>query len=198
MNDANLTSDGAVYIGNILVYVDWEVSNFNVREGTKIIGSSAFQGCEAYEITIPEGVVAIGAYAFSGCSNLESLTIPASVEYAGNYMYYSTSGIKHIEFAKNSKCTSLGLQCFASLHDLESIVLPDSLESIDERCLAWCPKLVSVDIPASVKYIGESAFEDCESLSSINFAGSEDNWNAIYKDSDWAPGAGDFNVNYAN
>ena len=53
------------------------------------------------ELSIPsqidgKSVTSIGECAFSGCSNLESITIPDSVEWIGEYAFMECSNLKSI------------------------------------------------------------------------------------------------------
>lgn len=48
--------------------IDKTLSSYNIKEGTKFIGTSAFDGCKNLtSITIPSSVTSIENYAFSGC-----------------------------------------------------------------------------------------------------------------------------------
>ena len=74
--------DGLKYLGNeknpylyLAKFVSRGITNANIDENCKIIGSSAFSGCSSLEsIAIPDSVTSIGSYAFYDCSSLESIT----------------------------------------------------------------------------------------------------------------------------
>jgi len=51
--------------------------------------------------------------------------------------------------------------------ELESIVIPEGITSIDEGAFTGCKNLKSVTIPASVTEIGEYVFFNCPALTSI-------------------------------
>lgn len=56
------------------------LSEYSIREGVKVIGDSAFQGCESLtSINIPNSVTTIGDWAFGECDSLTNITIPSSV-----------------------------------------------------------------------------------------------------------------------
>ncbi len=50
---------------------------------------------------------------------------------------------------------------------IESIVIPDTVETIEDGAFSDCKSLVSVDFGAGVRSIGESAFENCTALQKI-------------------------------
>ena len=67
-----------------LIRVSGKVKTFNIAEGTKVIGSSAFAGCkDLVEVVIPSSVVRIEPGAFAGCSSLEDLNVPLTVMKVG-------------------------------------------------------------------------------------------------------------------
>ncbi len=59
--------------------------------------------------------------------------------------------------------------------EMETLVIPDSVEKISGYAFAYCMNLRSVTIPDSVRTIGDRAFEGCESLKAIRLpAGLEE------------------------
>ena len=81
--------------------------------------------------------------------------------------------------------TSIGQYAFENCSNLTSIDLPESLTSIGRSAFQSCTSLTSIDLPESLTKIGNNAFQDCRSLKTINFKGTEDQWNAITKGSNW-------------
>ena len=58
--------------------VDESLSTYTIKEGTKWIGTYAFNGCsDLTSITIPDSVTSIGFAAFQNCSNLTEITCNA-------------------------------------------------------------------------------------------------------------------------
>ena len=90
--------NGGVYIGKVLYdYIGTMPNNtsFIVREGTKSISGSTFEGCTGLSsISIPGSVVYIGDYAFNGCRSLKEVILEDGKEtlYLGlNFRYEDDS-----------------------------------------------------------------------------------------------------------
>jgi len=60
---------------------------------------------------------------------------------------------------------------FAYYKNLKSIEIPDSVKRIRNWAFECCENLKSIVIPDSVKRIGDGAFWNCESLKSLSFKG---------------------------
>lgn len=77
--------------------------------------------------------------------------------------YYGSYGI--IKF--DGKVTKIDNCGFYLCRNLKSIILPNSVASIEYGAFLSCGSLESITIPNSVTSIGKSAFEACRSLKSI-------------------------------
>jgi hypothetical protein len=74
---------------------------------------------------------------------------------------------------------SIGSGAFSSC-GLESVVLPESMESIGEYAFSGCANLRSINIPSGVKQMGEFIFRYCPALETtsydgVNYIGNENN-----------------------
>ena len=98
--------------------------------------------------------------AFEGASNLTSIVIP--------------NGVTNIEGSSFSACSSL-----------TSITIPNSVTSIGDLAFSSCSSLTRIVIPDSTTSIGYNVFYDCSNLSYIYYCGTETQWDAISKGSDW-------------
>ena len=81
--------------------------------------------------------------------------------------------------------TSIGDYAFSDFSSLARITFPDSVTSIGNGAFMDCLYLERITIPDSVTSIGNSAFLGCSSLENIYYKGTEEQWNAITKGSDW-------------
>ena len=141
--------------------VSKEVTSVKIPSGVTSIADSAFVDCGSLaSITIPDSVTSIGCNAFDCCSSLASITIPDSV-------------------------TSIGYMAFFCCESLASITIPDSVTSIGLDTFRGCSSLASITIGNGVTSIERDVFYNCSSLANIYYIGTEEQWNAITKDTNW-------------
>ena len=88
-----ILNHNVLYIDNCLIKAKDIISGeYIIKNGTKLIGGSAFKDCSSLtSVTIPESVTNIGWNAFCGCSSLTSVTIPESVTWIGDRAFYGTA-----------------------------------------------------------------------------------------------------------
>lgn len=126
-----------------------------------VINNYAFQSCNSLEkISIPENVKKLNtgvfyrctklkevyyyakectaAKPFDGCSNLECAYIVGDVKKLPPTIFYN-SGIKEILFS--GKLTTIGENAFANCSRLEAIVLPKTIEKIEQYAFNGCQSL---------------------------------------------------------
>ena len=123
----------------------------------------------------------IGEFAFS-YTDFKKLTIPASVTTLGESSFAGMYEMKSVVFAKGSKVTEFPKELFGSSKTatdkktyadlvLESVQLPDGLESIGEDCFGNCWSLETIGysgkmiegelhFPETLKTIEKKAFEN--------------------------------------
>ena len=159
------------------------LKNLNVVSGVKVEGEGTklslivdtdtygfkFPDCVT-GIIIPNGMTTIDWNVFSGYPNLQTIVIPEGV-------------------------TSIGEEAFRECTNLTSITIPSSVTNIGSSAFYYCSSLTSITIPESVTGIDNYAFYYCSKLKTINYTGTEEQWEAINKDSYWCYGAS-FNVIY--
>ena len=95
----------------------------------------------------PAVLVSLDLSEVTGLTELES--VPMSSYY---YNYYNNS--------------------FYECRNLESIILPNILQTIGANSFSFCSNLTSISIPKGVTNIGEEAFYDCYNLTSITIPDS--------------------------
>jgi hypothetical protein len=70
------------------------------------------------------------------------------------------------------------------------------MTSIGIAAFARCSGLTSVVIGNSVTSVGDRAFMSCDRLTDIYFTGTEAEWEAITKGSDWDSGIPDYTLHF--
>ena len=103
---------------------------------------------------------------FWGCDRLVEAHIPSYVAtFDGTFVKTSLSAVTLNEGLVRVR------DAFKET-DLISVVLPDSLLSIDESSFAECHSLVNITIGDSVDFVGDNAFLGCENLTGVTFPAS--------------------------
>ena len=106
------------------------------------IGESAFQGCwNLKEIIIPDSVTELQTHCFSDCINLETVKLPDSLNTLETGVFFNCKKLNNFEIPRNVKQLSLNALMFT---DLESITIPEQVETVDYFALGWCENLKSV------------------------------------------------------
>ncbi|MBQ1942134.1 MAG: leucine-rich repeat domain-containing protein, partial [Clostridia bacterium] len=138
----------------------YSLSSITIPNGVTTISERAFEGSGLISIDLPDSLTSIGDFAFSGSTKLTSIVIPDGV-------------------------TSIGAYVFEYCYSLESVILPGSITSIDGMAFSYCINLTSIIIPSSVTTLGGGVFASCSNLKTIKYCGTEEQWLAITKETDW-------------
>lgn len=190
---------GVTSIGDYTFYGCSNLESVTFAEGSGLtsIGGMVFYGCSSLQsIEIPAGVTSIGGSAFSSCSKLERVTFAEGSQLTGigSDAFYGCSSLTSIEIPAG--VTSIGREAFRYCSNLESVTFAEGsqLTSIGDHAFFSCSSLTSIEIPAGVTSIGSSAFSGCSNLETIYYNGTEEQWIAIGKGSDWDLGCGNYEV----
>ena len=159
------------------------------------ISSYAFRALKALKsLTFAEGSLleSVGTEVFGDCISLESVALPAKLNYIGGASAtWTEAGLKH-KFTSSRLfrgCTSLKVvdmsacvelttmpgEMFSDCISIETMLLPPNLETISSLAFtgrtgyASTISLKEITIPASVTSIGGYAFKGCTSLETVIF-----------------------------
>lgn len=117
-----------------------------------VIGGDYYASDSGYDETMS------GAFMF--CTSLRSIIIPSNVEEIGKAAFYGCTSLKIVEFKEKSKIkriggiadyigTSVGLAgAFTKCTALESIVIPETIEEIENGAFYGCSSLIRLQINA--------------------------------------------------
>ena len=122
-------------IENVAFGLQWEV-----RGGYKLYGGWLFGYTDDAEGEIPDAdsIYGIANGALEGCTALTNLV-----------------------FSENAVLKYVGTNAFKGCTELQSLVLPPSLEDIGDEAFMGCSYLDNVIVPGSVKRVGARAFKNC-------------------------------------
>ena len=174
---STLTSVGN-YVFNGYTNAEINCNNASITS----LGSNAFYRAKKISNLNTPKITKIAYYAFCNIGSFDdnfSLNAPnlTSIGTAA----FSHSGIKKVE--NLGTITSLpngqwdstlqdNVGVFAKCKNLESCILPETLETIGSYAFIGCSALSGINLPSSLKTIEDAAFSDCTAFTSIGFPSS--------------------------
>ena len=170
------------------------LSKISLPNSEAYLGAYAFSGCKSLTtITIPEKINLVLHGLFMGCDALASISVDSD-----NIHFDSRNNCNAIiETATNKLLAGcrktiipddivvIGQESFAMNNSVQSISIPNSVDTIEHCAFYKCQALTSITLPQSIKLIGEYAFYDCTSLNEIFYAGTIDEWKMVDKSENW-------------
>ncbi|MBE6580153.1 MAG: hypothetical protein E7650_00875 [Ruminococcaceae bacterium] len=177
-DDEQITSFNG-FCENLTIEAKWEC--YYTLSGNTITGVSGYYKTNYKELNIPASVdgvaiTRIDANTFKNYTALTSVTIPSSVTYISEKIFYGCNNLKSITVESgNSVYRSAGnclimTQAGKIIAGCKNSVIPTdgSVFQIDFSAFEGC-SLTSITIPASVLWIEGSAFYGCSSLKTVIF-----------------------------
>ena len=167
-------------------------------KGVMGIAEYAFRDCDALEeLTLPDTITVIENNAFQGCGDLKgnvpmvsfyeqedgtlcitgmtdengakALTIPDNIlgkkVTSIQYDAFRECRIESVELPETLE--SIGSSAFRECYYLKEVILPEGLKTIEEKAFMKCIFLELAYIPSTVEEIPESCFEDCGNLLTV-------------------------------
>ena len=119
------------------------------------IGYEAFENCEQLNsFSLPKSINSFDSYVLYGCSSLTEIKVDEE-----NPAYSSVDGVLFNKDKTELICCPSGKS--------DSYTIPNTVTDIHYGAFRNCSKLTSIDIPNSVKHIDNVAFYGCSSLKEI-------------------------------
>lgn len=194
-----LSGDGTHYsvegvTGNLRALTEYEIpATYCAEENGQAlpvteIADDAFRGCTRLaKVTVPDTVTRIGVRAFTKCA-FTAFEIPDSVTEIDFGAFADCPYLKEITVP--ASVTSLGELAFYSCTSLEKAVVKAEIETLGDRTfynsvysqgqnVFYNTNLSKVYLSAALKRIHVSALAG-NRITDIYFAGSEEQWNALY------------------
>ncbi|MCQ2323237.1 MAG: leucine-rich repeat domain-containing protein [Paludibacteraceae bacterium] len=156
--------------------IDKSKETYSIKEGTRWIGSNAFNECHRLKsINIPESVIAIRRGAFYYCDSLSNIIIPDKVTLIGESAFERCNGLKSLTMGKGIQ--SVGNHAFYECDSLATVNIND--------LSAWCSidfdsnllsnatlflngqPLTDIIIPNNITRLGKGIFAKYSNMSSL-------------------------------
>ncbi len=138
------------------------------------------------EIVIPNSIESISSGALKHCYSLEKLTIPfignnsndqnnqlnhifdnISLERSTSYNLNVPASLKYVEV---TNMDFINAYAFCDCEFLETIIIPEQVETIGEYAFSNCNKLKEINLPISLNKIHQYAFQDCTNLEKVKIS----------------------------
>ena len=94
--------------------------------------------------------------------------------------------------------TQIGQEAFAMNTDLRNAHIPEGIFTLGAGAFSNCLNLQVVTIPISVVEIGSHCFYNTPNLRQINYQGTMEDWDAVYKGENWIAMSGVSVINTLN
>ena len=152
-----------------------------LQEGLITVNHYAFRGCTALEaIRLPDSIQKLGYQAFANCTKLSSANYPAGLttmlthyfSYSDHYgsIFSGCTKLKTLEIPEG--VTAIPARALQDCTYLETVILPESLESIGDYAFSGCKGLKTVEMKNNVTTVGSYAFQNCTGLENVTFSES--------------------------
>ena len=160
LDNGNLLMDGTT----IVAFAPAGISEYNIPNGVEVISTSVFELTKITSINIPNTVTTIMQSAFSQCVNLTSVTIPNSVTDLENHVFSGCSNLTQVTIGKG--VTTIKESTFNGCSKLNSVSILGEVTTIGNQAFREC-KFTNIVLPASVQTIEQNAFQQCTELATV-------------------------------
>lgn len=135
------------------------------------IRNNAFKGYYQLEtITLPSSIEDVGSYAFSGCSGISSIKIPDAVKKIKEGTFKGCTGLTEIKLSENLE--EIGAYAFEDCQNLTAIEIPSKVKKLGASVFKNCTNLQTIILHEGLETIEAGAFDGCVNLTTINIPGS--------------------------
>lgn len=165
-------------VKNIYSYTFYNCSGLTsvvIPPSVTSIGSYAFYGCSSLtSFSVPKSVSSIGTYAFYNCSKLKTLVLEdgggtLSLGFNGSTnssMPFYSCPLDSVYLGRNLSysSTSVSERPFREKTSLRTVVIGDSVTTIDSYAFYGCNRLNHISMGVGVASIGKYAFNNCREV----------------------------------
>ena len=135
-----------------------------------VIGKSAFEDCEKLtEVELSDSIECIKQRAFYNCRNLQKIKFGSGLNLIEADAFYG-SEVNELNLSDSIKVIESG--CFSEFSVLQSIIIPNSVDSLGSKVFMNCKNLESVTFGSGMTKVEEYSFMGCTKLKTIVFGKS--------------------------
>ena len=189
-------------------YECYSLESITIPSGVTEIGEYAFYFCRALvNVQLPVGLEHIGRQAFYQCSSLAEIELPDTVTRVDTYAFNYCLALKRVKLSRG--LTVITEHAFSNCSSLEIIDIPEGVTDVQEGAFYCCAAVRELLLPESLTTYTMSfgAFEWCsptvlkigsgittitegmlcrsDNLEHIYYNGTQEAWEAVYKDPEW-------------
>lgn len=160
----------------------YSLSDINLPKSLEVLEEESFSWNKAIshiDFLACSNLRHIGVNTFFQCTSLDEIVLPDSIEELGAHSFCRCISVKKIDLSRCTKLRQLPPYCFGDDEgsdfdgmQLKEILLPPSLEVIDDSSFVSCTKLEELDLSncQKLKEIGTFAFEFCTELKELDLS----------------------------
>ena len=150
-------------------FVNMNIKTVILPDSVEMIRLGAFQNCEQLsDVRFGENLKCIEHEAFQNCVSLKTIVFPESLTEIQVFAFEGCTGLTDVQI--NSTDLVIGKSAFESNKSLTDLTL-NGVKQIGWGAFMWASQLESVTIPETVETIKGSAFEYCPKLKDVFFEG---------------------------
>lgn len=157
------------------------LKSLTVPANCREIKMMSIYNCKRLEYAkLPSNLSKIDDTNFSQCPKLVDISVNTDNIYfkSDNGVLYTKDGLTLLRYPIGKSDTSFsipsGVESIGSYafyySNLESIIIPSSVTTIENTAFGNCKNMTKIDIPNSVTKIGMMAFDNCSKLSTVNLS----------------------------
>ena len=133
--------EGVTNIGEYAFFVCAGLTEIELPNTVTKIEDAAFSSTQLRRIEIPDSVTSLGGWAFSECYDLKEVALSENITEVQPYTFADCESLKKIKIPEG--VVRIGEGAFKD-SALERIILPKSLEVIEEDAFSGCDNIVII------------------------------------------------------
>lgn len=115
---------------------EWEaVGDFEIREGTTLMGVDAFEMSNITSVKFPSTLKSISKLGFYWCKNLNNVVIPGTVKEIGDNAFSWCESLSNLTIEEGVE--HIGEAAFFRCNNLKEVTIPKSVTQIDMHAFGW-------------------------------------------------------------